>query len=555
MPRRSEDRESGGGRCLTSSSEDWIEGEGVDRLWKRHAQNIYSQFGLQASPKPETVRLVRETQHLPPHGYSREGPSLVLSQEISNADVPLEGIVASEALRSAIDELAICSEAKTDISMEYARQALSGTDEEKWREWWAETYPKQRVSPNLLHHPARVFTRLYSIAGIEGIHSLLRMVRAVSGTQDELGLVDYVRLLHVRIREMSSSLNETELLIAAELTRSHNVTLKEVAEKTDFSPQWVSKNVREMKKRGVLREFQHIRFSKVGIRMFNVLLASSREEVDPLELVENCPFLYGYRRILTGRWTLHAVLTVPDSVHNIKAIEQLPAYGKKWGVLVDISEVSSSCTRFAFEHYDCQSQAWRIPWQSIREAAALLLNGHLDMDPVELEYAEQGIKYQLDRLDIEIMDAIRRRLPNIAAIRRDVQASQNKVASKVQKLRDLGVIVIRREVHNIGLNEGVVIKTQGESLVPELLAWVNYLPRSITSLDTAGNLFVSSYLPPGGAYGAIRAAREFGPDVSVNVVGDYVYGGWGFPAELWDKDRQLWTAPRERIMDWIELLR
>ncbi len=524
-------------------------------MWQHYSQDIENRFGLRTSSPPKSLECAEAGEEMPPHGSLRTEDTLLLTEELVQKHIPLQGAIAAEALRSAIDGFSVCDQAKADLTMEYARQMLTGGEQEAWVEWWTSAYPRERVPPNLIHHPERSYRRLHRLTGQEGLNNLIQVLRKMSPEQGLLQKVEYVRLLHIKIREMSSALTETELQIAKTLVKYPEKSYTEIAGITGYSSQWVAENIRKMKRRGVLREFQQVRFSKVGIRMFNVLLGSSEHETDPLQLLESCPFLYGHRRLLTGWWNLHAVLTVPDSVRSMKAVERFPALANRWKVEVQISEVKSSGTDYSFNHYDCNEGQWRIPWLALREAAVELRDGELEMEGVSLEPAEPVIKYKLDRLDIEIMDAIRRLVPSIAAIRADVQASQNKVARKVRKLRELGVITTRWEMHNIGLIEGCILRARESAAVSALLSWTKFLPRSIVSLDGEGGLFVSSYLPMGGGYGAIRAAKGLGPNVTTDLVGDYVYGGWGFPAELWDKDRQLWTEPSERIMDWAESLR
>ena len=158
---------------------------------------------------------------------------------------------------------------------------------------------------------------------------------------------------------------------------------------------------------------------------------------------------------------------------------------------------------------------------------------------------------ELDNLDMKIFDCIGRGITSVSKIRSELRVGQHRIAEKLHRLRENGLVVKSWEVHNIGLNENAIIYCKNIDVGKTIAAWSLRLPRSIISFSSKEELLLIVYLPKGGSYGLATALERLNTDARIGFLSLQVSGTWGFPHNLWDSKFQRWKCPRQKLEAWI----
>jgi hypothetical protein len=139
----------------------------------------------------------------------------------------------------------------------------------------------------------------------------------------------------------------------------------------------------------------------------------------------------------------------------------------------------------------------------------------------------------------------------VAKVRAALEIGQERAARRLNKLREAGLMVTTWEVHNIGLNEFVIVISDDTKTGESVAAWAQRLPRCIISFDKQRRLVMIAQLPAGGSHEMPWALSSLSENLWIEVLGTKIYGGYGFPDNLWNSHKQCWECPDDEIEEWL----
>ena len=526
------------------------------RLWNEAAALIKNEIGLSAEPLPVENGSLEEVAE----AFEREGhgPLARSLRHIIDDRQSIDAQVIWATLAWTLREEALCPEAVIDFGMGmvyYSRQTKEQMN--AWMSLWKRMVPRRKVGPTLIYDPANLYESILHVRGKRGFRDIVKEIVLYGQNGADISLDEYVTVITKRYRRFSYQLAPIDAKIIQILLKTPGKTIPEIATELGYSTFWVSQRINKLKENHILFEFDHVPFSKIGIRMFNVLLKGQESEKDALHMVAESPFLYGYREVLAGDWDLLAIFCIPESWQVNKWLRRFEKLASEWRVSVTTSEIKRSGTSASFDYYDPYRNAWRIPWDALRLYSEELVGTKApdDLeDVVELTpYGQRDVR--LEDLDIRILAAIRARAKTLVEIRKKTRASQNKVAARLKILREKGFIVKRWEALHIGLVEGALIETADKKTGKMLMHLSTFLPRAIVSADQKSRLIAVVNLPEGGTYCLLNVLAPLRNKFTFAQLGDYIYGEWGFPTYPWNPKTQSWKVPMEEVARWLDGLR
>lgn len=524
-------------------------------LWGTVSEEVHKRFGLTPSILPKRIEIVQATDCKGEFGGTLQAHTLFINEDAVSGTISLKGTIARICLASALPDSNICAESIRDTSTEFARQIIDKQERTAWSDLWAKQVPEKKLGGRLVYNPSKSFPAIFEMTGSEGLDTIIRDLLSASKYDVELILEEYLRYFEGRIRRFTVSLTKTNLQIVDYLLKNPNSTFEAIANKLRLSPEWVSARISEMRGRNILHKFEVVRFSRIGIRMFHMLLSTDADEDNPHKYLAKCPFLYSTSNVLSGEWSVFAILAVPDNMDNIRALQSFQNAASKWNVKTYSAEVVSSGTRFCLDYYSSEKMLWAIPWDLERVQLAKIYEGGLaTMFPRVDEPKNEG-RLQLDELDMRILDAVWNRLTSVSKIRANLKVGQKRVADRLKLFRKQGLISTQWEVHNIGLTEFAFATTENSEIGRAIAAWSLRLPRCIVSFDLDGRMLMQGSFPIGGGYGFAWALGTLPKVVSIGLLSPPIYGNWGFPLDLWNSNKNSWNCPRQKIGGWLESIR
>jgi DNA-binding Lrp family transcriptional regulator len=525
-------------------------------IWENESKIISERFGTNPII-PEQFVLSNGQDVLEKYEMGRfiDGKLLVNSQ-LSHFDSLLPLIIAKFCLHSSLPSDLLCKEVIDDFSIEYARQRIEDEElRDYWEDLWSKHSPPRMISTVMGYNPSFGYTWLYSVAGKTGLETLVKELSQRAKNQIPISLEDYLLYFMMRVRDFENSIDMTELKIINHLLENPKVSVKKLSGITGISSEWISRKIGELKKRNILREFERMPFSRVGIDMFQVMLEKTDAEEDPFSLVKKCPFLFSFSRVVSGSWNSIITLCIPENVRSRElAIGGLQLVAEH-GFNIDIHQIKSSGVSYCFDFYGSDIGQWDVPWGLLTvHLRRIGLDGLAAAIPRKDTPALRS-NIPLDELDIKILDCVWRGFNSVSKIRTELKVGQHRVAESLKKLRESEILITSWEIHNIGLNEHVVVYETDAEKALTIAGWALRLPRSIISFAETGELLLTTELPKGGSYGLATSINEFSADTRVGVLGRKVYGTWRFPVTRWNHELQSWTCPESQLEEWISGLR
>jgi len=527
----------------------------IRSLWTTISSEISRAYGFSPDACPESIQIVEDESSESALGGWLDDDSLFVSLDTVQGRIPLRGLIAKACFRSALPEAGICEEFADDTSTEFARQMLETCEEKEWVRRWAVQSPRRAISTVQVYNPSAFFPLLYRLIGSDALQDMINEVMVMLKYGLTLNFEDYLDFIKNRFRRFSARLDSTELKMVKRLLQRSSPTYVDLAAEVGVSPEWLSKKISRLRQKGILRKFDRVPFSRIGIRMFHLLISYETDHNEPFEFVSRCPFLYSYQKVLTGRWDALATFSIPDNVRSMRSLQTFTDAVNKWGVDTTLSEIASSGTVDCFDYYDVDKGGWSIPWELMEVQVRKIHNENLADAFPRVDRPASRIRCHLDRLDLQILEEVRRGHSSVGRVRNALRVGQQKVASRLKRLREEGLIVPTWEAHSIGLIEHLFVTTDDVGAGRTVTAWAQRLPRCIISFDVDRRLSLIAKLPHGGGYGLTRALSSLSHLISIGILDTNIYGGWGFPSELWDSNEQRWLFPEHRVADWFETLR
>ena len=454
----------------------------VVELWNQEAHSIHHTFGLGVPKHPASV-IITKADTLGDTICLLNDSVLQVSDQISSDEMLLKAVVARECMRLALPKDCVCDEWIEDVANEYARESLPERHREKWMKIWKQLTPKTEVNGIFSHDPTQAYLLAYELNGEAALKRVINDLQDISRYGIKMDLEDYLNYFFTIITRLRVPLDRTELIIIDSLAKNPNTSPKQIAEKASLSSQWISTKITELQKRQVLRKFEIVRFSKIGIRMFHLTASCANIDSNPQDYLASCPFLYGMRRVLSGQNQILATLAVPNNPANIESIHKIIKILEEDEIKINLFEVKSSGYVLCFDHYDPNGHGWNIPWDIERIQLRKIHKEKLASLFPRVDERQSMAKRAFDSLDIKILGVVWRKLTSVSRIRKELHVGQERAATKLKELRDLGIISTRYEVHNIGLDENVFVFAKDPEVGASIGAWALRFPRSIISYD------------------------------------------------------------------------
>ncbi len=525
--------------------------EQIESLWVEYSNDLNKSFDFQQRFQPTKIQISDVPSTSENMGGYINGETLYISKSVFDGEIPLHAITAMMCYQTAFPEGGVCDECIEDMAIEYGRQQLEGDSQTKWAARW-QKYQEQRDGDSYRGHFSYWFLPALSTIRNLDVHVTLSKEFAMMARSNiTFDLNDYHIFLSTRRAKFAKQLTKTELKLIDKICHYGTENLSKLSVDVGVSPQWISRKISELRKNSVLRYYNQIPFSKIGIRMFLLFMGTSNQNMGPIDYVRPCPFLYGFKRIIAGKYHSLATITIPDNETNIQAMNHGLALISKQGVSTSMIEIKSSGMNTCYDHYDVRIGKWNIPWDLRRiELEKIHAEGIASLFP-RIDSAAKLTNLTLDSIDIQILGCVRRRIDSVTNIRKELKIGQHKVASHLKRLRDGGLIVPLWEARQIGLNESVVVSTSDTNTGESIAAWAQRLPKSIISFDTDKQLLLQTDLPQGGGYGLSSALGAIDQDISISFVEQRVIGNFNNPLDLWDVDKQKWASPTQKIQEWL----
>jgi len=358
----------------------------------------------------------------------------------------------------------------------------------------------------------------------------------------------------MRIHRFENALDATELKLVKALVESPNLQANDLARTVGISQEWISKKVKQLQKRMVLRKFYRAPFSKIGIRMFHVLVGRVTNDNDSFLLFKDCPFLYSYRKVISGPWIALVTLCIPDNDQSFHSLRQGLHQVEKSGFSIATHLINSSGVSHCFDYYSPRICEWDVPWELLAVHLQRIHSDGLAASMPRIDVPESKTDFKLTELDISIIDCVRRGITSVSKIRLQLRIGQHRVAESLRELRNKGLISKTWEAHNIGLSEHAFVFSKEKEVGRLLAAWALRLPKAIVSFSIEDELMLIADLPRGGSYGLATSLESISTACCTGILSSESYGSWGFPSTLWDSRFQKWNCPKKELQSWIENL-
>ena len=528
--------------------------EQVREMWAVVSLDIRERYNLSPLQVPREVLLSSTDTPLEPfQPGSIEGKTLILNRNLPDFEPLIPHTTAKLCLQSALPSDLLCQECIDDLSFEYARESIDDDRlREKWEEIWEKHSPKQQVSQVLVYHPCLTYKWLHSLAGSEALDTMIRELAHRAKNQISVSFDDYMRYFTTRSHRFEHALDDTELKIISALIANPETPANEIAQKIGISEEWLSKKIAQLEKLYILMEFERPPFSRIGIGLFHGLISQTTGDVDLYNLFKNCPFLYSFRQVVSGRHHALATLSIPNNPESEDLLKQGLKILEKKGVTTETHHVVSSGIAHCFDYYSPKTGAWDIPWELLTIHLERIYHDNLAATMPRVYTPEKRTTMKLDELDMRIFDCLKMRISSVAKMRSKLRVGQQRLVNHLNALRENGLIAKQWEAHNIGLTENAFVYTKNREAGQAIAAWALRLPRAVISFSSEKELMLEAYLPRGGSYGLASALETINGDTSVGILSSKIYGGWGFPSHLWNPKLQNWTCPKKELKDWIE---
>jgi len=525
----------------------------VVTTWDEIASEIEDVFGLSSQILPSQIFLTSEETNLAGLVPGVLKPrSIVINSRIEKYEDLLPITITKLCFQSALPSDLLCDDCIDDLSFEFARRKIEDSAlRSRWETLWSEHTPPRQVSAVIEYHPSTAFIWLHSVAGDNGLDTFVRELTHRARNQIPLSFDEYLRYFSMRIRRFENTLDSTELKLVRYLVEQPDLQFNDLAKLAGVSQEWVSRKLSQLQKRMILRRFDRVPFSRIGIRMLHLLMTRGTSNVDSFSLVKDCPFLFSFRKVVSGDWDSLATLCIPDNQQSMQYLDEGLNLIERLGFTLESHWIISSGISHCFDYYSIKEKQWNLPWELLTIHLQRIISDDLASSMPRVDTPEKKLEVHLDELSIRILDCVLKGVSSVSRIRTELKVGQHRVADELHKLRENELIVKTWEPHNIGLSEHVVVFTKEQAVSRTIAAWSLRIPRSIISFSSDDELMLLAELPRGGSYGLASAIGEVESNVSVSILSPSTYGSWRFPVSLWDSNYQKWKCPQNEVKKWI----
>ncbi|MHA2374497.1 MAG: hypothetical protein ACXAEB_15945, partial [Candidatus Thorarchaeota archaeon] len=220
------------------------------KIWVEVSQEIADGLGLVVSEVPIEIRLSSDennVQNLNP-GTFQKG-ILVINSNFPDVDSHLSTIITKLCFQSSLPTDLLCEECIDDLSFEFARRRIKDDSlRGQWEEVWSQHSPAQRISTVLGYDPSNAYKWLHSVAGDEGLNTIVREIAHRAKNHVPLSFEDYLIYFSIRIRRFVNKLDKTELKLVKYLLENPMIKVRTLSTLVGVSTEWVSRKISDLQK-------------------------------------------------------------------------------------------------------------------------------------------------------------------------------------------------------------------------------------------------------------------------------------------------------------------
>ncbi|TXT54954.1 MAG: hypothetical protein BAJATHORv1_50207 [Candidatus Thorarchaeota archaeon] len=466
----------------------------------------------------------------------------------------IRAVLARELFFQSIQSHVTNHEAAFHLSAAFAIEYLD--DPSDWFSIWENKCPLTATSRRTWYCPSMTFRLLQKLSDGDYLDELMDSILLMSRYGIKFSDEDWKLFLHRFLRNYSTPLTSAEITIVDALMRNPDSTKADIAERANISPVWVSTLIAAMKKRHQLREFESIVFSRVGIRVFQIVLEPKNATQNDCEKsLQWCPYLYTSNAIVTGKRGLFATLAIPDNPQNIRDLHKFIQIVKQSGILINVFERNRSARIFNLGTYEPNEGIWKIDWNAISLEADLLQRDEwAPVFPLVTQDAPKRAK--LDKRDVRLLSAFQKGFRTIRELRAEIRGRSADITSRLNRLRSEDVIRRIWEIHHIGLNEGGLVVSNDSKTSSICAALSLRLPLAYVDFDTQDRLLMRTFLPQGGINGFARSLANLSPPPEIHVLGQRYHGAYRIEKWIddWDPETAAWMPTKIDRSEWFDCL-
>lgn len=524
------------------------------RLWHHAAHCVEQRFGLTCpEEEPEPIAVQNPAENQPVWDVSVSTGKILYPENTSLSNTLLPAVLAREACRISLPSSIRDNRARLDIACEYGRQVVKDSTVDEWVSLWKRDSPRTILPNGTNYRPQILFQTLWHLGEEAALNELITRLSRMDKHEIVLTFKDWVESLLRYVIEYERPLTGTEMSVVDVLLANPDADRRRIADRADISPRWASTVCRNLKKRGQLMEFDVVVYSKIGIRVFQVmLLAPSDDQKDCSYLLEGCPFVFSSSSVLTGGRGVYATLCIPDNPKNISHLDKLAKAAKNHGFSVFIFERHKSGSWLNLNDYEPNSGAWSLDWESVRLEGQMMQREDLSLLYPEIHLSGPTKERKLDEIDIRLLSEFEKGNKTARSLQNALGIRMNTVLRRLNELRDDDIIRKSWEVHHIGLTEEGIVFTEDETAANCTAALALRLPRCFLDYDREDRLFLRTRLPSGGVFGLAHALEPIKSLSGVHLIGDRIWGRWHLSnwLEKWDEKSGRWRPTTRDLSSW-----
>lgn len=534
--------------------DDIMDKEELGQLWEDAIASIQARFDLPCQNRElEIIEKDPSPESLSVWELRVSDGSLIYHEKNLNSTPLLYGVIAREACRVNLPTSLKDETARFDIACEYGRQIIDDSLVEEWLSHWEADSPRISLDDGTRYRPRLLFQILWHLGEEQALNRLVGRLSQMSKHNVVLGFNGWVKWFLRYIVEYERPLTATEMIIVDVLVKDPTADRQTIAERADVSPRWVSTVQKRLEKRGQLMEFDLVAYSKIGIRVFQIILQPNTEnQVDPSFLLDECPFVFSSSNILTGNQGIYATLCIPDNPANISHLNRLSESAREYGINVFVFERYESGNWLNLDAYEANTGEWSFDWESLRMEGVMMQREDLAFLYPDISLSGPSKEYLLDRIDIRLLLEFEKGHKSTRSLRDALGIRMDEVVRRLNELRANEIIIKSWEVHHIGLLEEAVVYTEEKMATNCVAALGLRLPRCFLDYDSDERLFMRARLPKGGAFGLAHALEPIKSLSGVHLVGDRMWGRWRLSDWLdeWDLETGCWRPTSKNLSHW-----
>jgi DNA-binding Lrp family transcriptional regulator len=532
----------------------------ISDTWAKIGARIADGFGLDEIETPRDMRPSFKTRQGYFGGWIQDR-QLLLSNECLRGNISHIGVLAREYMREVLAKEGFEQTVLEDFSFAFGALWSPSKSQKAWYEKWGEYRQRRGDESTGLFYPHIAFHLFQSFSGSEYFNKLLTEYILMKRSGLELSESDYVLHMLERLQRFSVQFNKTDFSLIRRLLDDPAAKRSDLARETETTVSWVSRRLVFLQNYGILRKVHEVFYQGLGLKEFIFLMDS--DEVESIaDYIMDSPFLYSAHRIVAGDFDLVGSLLVPENPKNTKALETCLKILADNDISTSMHEVLAYNTNLCFDHYSTKWNQWELPWDLFGSHLRRIYDEKLARLMAPQMKACKKADLKLEPLDLQILNEYKRGL-SLRALRREVGIKYQRLVSRIERMKNHGLLREVYELHHCGLHESLLVHIPDISYGDSITSWAQRLPQTRSIASKGGEALIYLYLPDGGLQGMAKVMQILSPSLKPMLLDSKVITGkwystasswWESTMSLWDSEHQQWLCPEEEISRWFETL-